>query len=286
MTNPSDEQPRKAPTGRIRRIGAGEATIARLPILGNVKVGMKTKSRSGKEIPTSLDYFVATGKYAHLFAEHHGERPNVLPIAFPDDDPLYACNERYECRDADGRLVATGDGDVWRIWHHEAYKIMTTEEARSLGIDMRALGKWSVILTLRFILLRVTSVLGVWQFSTKGDKSSIPAIRETFDRVREYCGGSLVNVPFDLTVEFAKSQQPGSTSRFPVVNLVPNLGQEQMFLLAEMAERGEVMRGIVSAERLLPTPPRPQLPPGKEAGGGADAAGEHTDVDNSGIVDG
>ena len=80
---------------------------------------------------------------------------------------------------------------------------------------------WVITLTLTFIVPFVRGIAGVWQFSTKGTASTIPAIRETFDGMlaeRGFCKG----VIFDLNVQFATTQKPGDKSRFPVVSLVPN----------------------------------------------------------------
>lgn len=43
-----------------------------------------------------------------LFTQAYGEKPQTIQIVFPDDDPAKVCNERYEYRDDDGRLIAAG----------------------------------------------------------------------------------------------------------------------------------------------------------------------------------
>ena len=64
-------------------------------------------------------------------------------------------------------------------------------------------------------------VVGVWQFSTKGAASSIKNIRNSFDGV-QLMRGTVCQTAFDLSVQFAKSNKPGSNSRYPVVSLVAN----------------------------------------------------------------
>ena len=76
-------------------------------------------------------------------------------------------------------------------------------------------------LTLRFIIPAVRGVVGVWQFSTKGAASSIKNIRNSFDGV-QVMRGTVRNTVFDLSVQFAKSNKPGVSSRYPVVSMVAN----------------------------------------------------------------
>ena len=91
---------------------------------------------------------------------------------------------------------------------------------------------WEVTLTLNFIVPLVRGVAGVWQFATKGTASTIPQIRETFDGMlaeRGFCKGII----FDLNVQFAVSQKPGDRSRYPVVTIVPNESEGNLFVVKE-----------------------------------------------------
>lgn len=93
--------------GRIKRPEAQQSRLI-LPRVGQIKIGIK----NANGYPQSVDYFIPTGKYAGLFTQAYGEKPQTIQIVFPDDDPAKVCNERYEYRDDDGRLIAAGDGDT------------------------------------------------------------------------------------------------------------------------------------------------------------------------------
>ena len=54
-----------------------------LPRVGQIKIGMK----NANGYPQSVDYFIPTGKYAGLFTQAYGEKPQTIQIVFPDDDP-------------------------------------------------------------------------------------------------------------------------------------------------------------------------------------------------------
>jgi hypothetical protein len=73
----------------------------------------------------------------------------------------------------------------------------------------------------------VKGVAGVWQFTTKGEMSTIPQIRDVFDAMFE-ARGFVKGIVFDLSVDFAKSQKPGNKSRYPVVSLIPNESEENI----------------------------------------------------------
>ena len=215
--------------GRITRPEQG--IQLELPEIGRLRIGMKAKNQYGKEYPTSVDYFIPSGKYAEMFTKALGNKPNTIAIIFPDDDPENVCNERYEYRNEKGELVARGDGSTFEIWDGKKYAPYSVERIPDI---MEQVAKrnpkkprnendngWDMTLTLRFIVPAVRGVVGVWQFSTKGAASSIKNIRNSFDGVQAL-RGTVRNTVFDLSVQFAKSNKPGVSSRYPVVSMVAN----------------------------------------------------------------
>ena len=206
-------------SGRIKR----EVVASPLPpILGKLKVGKKSE----KGYPMSVDYFVATGKYAPLFYQRFGEKPNTLLVYFPSNDPELVCKEEYVYRNNAGKKCASGDGETFKVWSNKINKFVrvTTDEYPNI---MEIVSKkfpsqkgWEVVLTLNVVLPELNKIFGVWTLQTKGSASSIPHIRDTFDSLLEK-NGSVENVLFDLHVEFAKSDSPMGT-RFPVISIVPN----------------------------------------------------------------
>lgn len=214
-------------SGRIYRPEEG-SSILELPEIGRLHIGKKQVGQNGKEYPVSVDYFIPSGKYAGMFTNALGEKPQTITIIFPDDDPTKVCNERYEYRDDKGALVARGDGRTFEIWDGKKYAPYTIEQFPDIMDQItqrnptkRWAENWDIALTLRFIIPAVRGVVGVWQFSTKGAASSIKNIRNSFDSV-QLMRGTVCQTAFDLSVQFAKSNKPGSNSRYPVVSLVAN----------------------------------------------------------------
>ena len=223
--------------GRIKRPDADRGRLI-LPRVGFIKIGMKTANG----YPQSVDYFIPVGKYAGLFTQAYGEKPQTIQIVFPDDDPEKVCKEEYTYRDDEGRLIASGDGETFKVWDGKKYEILTITNYPNL---MEAIAKrypnkmvrsgldgWVISLTLTFIVPLVRGIAGVWQFTTKGIASTIPQIRDTFDAMieqRGFCRGII----WDLNVQFAKSQKPGDKSKFPVVTIVPNESEENLQRIKE-----------------------------------------------------
>ena len=214
-------------TGRIIR-PEQVTPIAALPEIGRLHIGKKQTSQNGKEYPVSVDYFIPAGKYAAMFTDALGEKPNTIQIVFPDDDPEKVCREQFEYRDDKGALVARGDGRIFEIWNGREYAKYSIDDYPDIAEQViaknptrRGADNWDITLTLRFVIPAVRGIVGVWQFSTKGRASSINNIRNSFDGV-QMMRGTVTRTVFDLSVQFAKSNKPGVSSRYPVVSLVAN----------------------------------------------------------------
>lgn len=213
-----------------------------LPRVGFIKVGYKEKAANGKEYPKSVNYFIPTGKYAGLFTKAYGEKPQTIQIVFPDDAPEKVCNEMYEYRDDDGRRIAYGDGETFFVWNGKQYCQYSTKDYPDLmaGVAQKHPNRavknggdgWIVTLTVTFIVPLVRGVGGVWQFTTKGTASTIPNIRDTFDAILEE-KKFVKGIIFDMNVQFAVSQKPGDRSRYPVVTIVPNESEGNLFKVKE-----------------------------------------------------
>lgn len=216
--------------GRIKRSGPHEAGHS-VPRIGKLKIGEK----NAKGYPQSLDYFKPDGQYAGLFTEAFGAKPNKVQILFWTDDRATACNERWEGRTQDGKLWGRGDGEKYEVFSPNTDDYEQTEDRDRILVD--AWGKpvkWSVRLTLRFLIPQVR-VMGHWELSTGGDKSSVQALRDAFDMVLDKAG-TVQRIPFDLSVKKVKSQKPGKKSVYPVLQLVPNLSEGNLLQIRQIAE--------------------------------------------------
>jgi hypothetical protein len=226
--------------------------------------------KTGKQYPQSLDYWRATGKYEQTFHQVYGEKPTRVTLVFFSDRWEDCCLEKYELRDKGGRLLADGDGERWRCWSDKlaAYQFRdaSVEEVEEAYRGRLAVANGQEIgaretLIMNFVLPKIRGVFGMWRFSTKGTHTSIPALRDTFDQVKAQAG-FVKDIPFDLIVEKVSSNKPGVNTTFPVVTLVPNVGQENMELLAEYVSQGNKLRGVLTEQRIaeLVGAPTTELP--------------------------
>jgi hypothetical protein len=232
------------------RITEESSLISQIRCIGNIKVGEKTD----KGFPTSLDYFKATGPYANKFEQTLG-KPDKLEITFFSDDIHDVCYERFEIRTAKnfdgigGKLFAQSDGEEFKIYSKDKppalFNIKEHPEIKN-QIKERCKGVWYRVLTLRFIILKMTGIFGVWQFTTRGKETSIKDIRNTFDYVQEHAG-TVVNIPFDLIVKKVTSQRPGSRNSYPIVSLIPNLSKNSIDLVKEIKDQNI---GLITEDKL------------------------------------
>lgn len=238
-------------TGRIYRPEQG-AGILELPEIGRLHIGKKQMGQNGREYPVSVDYFIPAGKYAGMFTQALGEKPQTIQVIFPDDSPEKVCNERYEYRDDKGALVARGDGRTFEIWDGKKYAPYSVENYPDIWDQIirnnptkRGADNWDVELTLRFIVPAIRGVVGVWVLNTKGRSSSVKNLRDSFDSVQAMRGTVTTSV-FDLSVHFHKSNKPNQNSRYPVLELVCNdnrIGEIRELLKPENSTKNLLLPG-------------------------------------------
>lgn len=208
--------------GRIKR--SEPLKVTRLNTEGTIKIGQKSE----RGYPMALDYFTIDPKnpYAKLFHDAYGEKPSTIQIVFPRDEEELVCTEFYELRDNAGKLVAEGDGYEFRVFKSSLgeYQIFNTDSVPNL---MEALAnrypksKWTTNLRLTFRLALLPMCGALFSLTTKGAASSVNALRDAFDEMKER-NGKVSGVIFDLSVKIHTSNAPGKNSRYPVLSLTAN----------------------------------------------------------------
>jgi hypothetical protein len=227
------------------------AQNTRLPLIGKIRCGMKQVNQQGKEYPVSLDYFIATGAYASKFDEVY-QKPSKIQIVFISDDDFQSCFEEWDGRDKEGRKAGYGDGQTYWLWEYGKGVYEPTEDKQAVAaFSKQHTVKWRQLLTINFVIPAIKGVFGVWQLQTGGDKSSINAIRNTFDEIKE-TAGTVVNIPFDLVVKKVTSNKPEAKSVYPVISLVPNISSENMEVLRKFFEAGLDIKkqGMLNEQKL------------------------------------
>jgi len=220
------------------RIKTEKVTKASIPKIGNIRCGIKV-DKNGKSYTSSIDYFIADSSktkeiYSQSFYEIYGDKPNSINIVFFSDDLNDSCWEQFEYRDTAGKKFAYGDGETYFVFSkkNKSYLEFTLNERKNLLQEIEKSspgGKWSHVLRLKFIIVGINA-LGYWKLETKGELTSIPNIRETFDFIKEK-SGRIAGIEFDLNVEMVKSDKPGDPRRYPVLIIVPKIPEKETLLL-------------------------------------------------------
>jgi len=222
-------------TGRIK-VAKAQNNASTLPEIGKIKTGIKAVSAKGVEYPKAIDYFRPTGNFANQFTKLFGEKPQSLQVAFISDNLKEVCNEQFESWDK-GKRFGWGDGEIFTVFDPSIGKSGSyVENVDAKDPRVKAL-KWDRTLTLRFVLLKMTGVLGYWSWSTKAKEVSIPSITKSFDLVVDRAG-SIIGFPFNFTIEMKKSYTPGEAKTYPVVSLIPSFNDENMEAVRNYIEAG------------------------------------------------
>lgn len=213
-----------------------------LPEIGRIKIGIKMPAIGNKkEYPKAVDYFRPTGNFANEFTRLFGEKPQSLHICFISDNLSEVCNEQFESW-VQGKRWGMGNGAIFTVWDAVAGKYVN--DVPAMDKRVKAL-KWDRTLTLRFVLLKMTGILGYWTFQTKAAEVTIPSIVKSFDLVKERAG-TIVGFPFNLQVELKKSYSPGEARTYPAVSLIPNFTEESIEAVRNYIEKGGQLNRITT----------------------------------------
>jgi hypothetical protein len=197
--------------------------------VGFIKIGGRKEITNKKgelvSIPESYDYFIATGQYSNYFNKAFGEKPKSIQIMFCSDNFFESFWERYELWSG-ARRWAYGDGIDFKVYDEKTDKFIDKKKSEITELHKKLNGEWITRLTIKF-LMPSTGVLGLWELSTKGKETSIPAMKASFCLVQEIAK-SVIGVPFDLNVEKHISYKPKSSNKYPVLQLVSGLGLQHL----------------------------------------------------------
>lgn len=224
-----------------------------LPLVGRIKVGEKRKTADGsKEYPASLDYFRPDGKYIDKFTEAFGEKPVRIPVVFVSDNYKDSCSQYFAAWEK-GKCYGEGDGETFKVWDASAGQKDSKGNPTGAYVEnlpktdprVKAIKTWAEYMKLRVVIPAIKDVLGVWEFTTKASKSTIPNIISTFDFIQSRAG-TIIGFPFDLVVTKAQGYNPGQPKNYPVVSLIPNRGEENIVAIKNYLSGGGRIEDIAA----------------------------------------
>ncbi len=186
----------------------GVATITDRPArIGKLKIGEKTLSRNGREIPTKLDYIKAvdaSGQVIQAFHDVFGEKPTEFRAVFPSNDPVDFYWEAYRRYGSGTGLACHGDGRQAIVeetgetidcpCHHADGERPACKPVASLSL-----------------FLYDVPALGVFQIDT-GSINSIKNIRWFLSALPGLTAGQYAGIPFKVKIDPFQAMHDGKAS--------------------------------------------------------------------------
>lgn len=211
----------------------------KLPRIGNIRIGLRAISKSGKEYPKATDYFVCQSEnkaIEQVFDAMHGKEPKRIDVVFTSENDV---EQQYEMRDAGGKLIAKGDGNIFTFYEKgqkegevnpKYYDSEIIDKVGGLDLFLtksaeKYKSKWDKVLRLNFVILGMSQYLGSFKFETKAETSS--GIIESLQIVEKMSGG-ISKVVFEMSVKMHVSQKSGESKKYPIVTLVAKATTERL----------------------------------------------------------
>lgn len=206
----------------------GLSEIRRLPRLGSIRLGIKKKTKSGKEYPAEIDYFrldpstpseLENEKLVQEFETLFGKKPKSIDIMFPVPDPEIFFKQDYKRYGSGTSLKCKGDGEFASCAiaeYAEGLEIVGEDEMGMTKVrcDGRECPYYKKKACSEVGILQVLIPdlpgAGVWQIAT-GSFHSIVSLNSSIAHVKAICGRvnmiplKLERVPQETTYEGKKA---------------------------------------------------------------------------------
>jgi len=183
----------------------GLSEIRRLPRLGKIRLGIKKKTKDGKEYPSEVDYFILdpqtpseleNEKLIDEFHKLYGDQPKSIKIMFPVADSEYYFPQFYKRYGSGSSLKCKGDGETASCTMEEFAKGLKAVGKDEMGLTkVKCEGRdclyykkkeCTEVGVLQALLPDLPGA-GVWQITT-GSFHSIVNLNSCIDYIKAVCG--------------------------------------------------------------------------------------------------
>lgn len=194
----------------------GLSELVRIPRLGKIHLGIKTKKDKGPEYPKATDYFVVPDEVAAVY----GKKPTELQIMFPVEDPEIFAQQWLRAYSLTQGLVCIGNGINARRKVDLATGAMADHQTkqwewRAITCDPQECPDYKTkrcrrVMNLQFLLPEVPG-LGVYQIDTSSFYS-IVNINSMIQMLKGIIGRCSM-VPLTLVLGPENVSPPGQTQK-------------------------------------------------------------------------
>lgn len=211
----------------------GVATITDRPTrVGKLKIGEKTLSKNGKEIPTKLDYIKAVdgaGNRIEAFHAVYGEKPVEFRAVFPSENINDFWWEAYRRYGSGTGLACHGDGRNAIVEETGETIECPCQYAEGDRPSCKPVGSLS-------LFLYEVPTVGVFQLDS-GGINSIRNIRWFLHALPGLTGGQFQGIPFRVYVEPFQALHDGraSTAYAWKLDLLPGMKPADLRLAAQQS---------------------------------------------------
>lgn len=196
----------------------GLSEIRHMSRLGKIRLGIKVEKPGKQPYPAATDFFVVPDE----LKKYVGEKPNVLNIMLPTDNPEDFAPQYLKCYSLTQGLVCKGDGvrcrrkvdtdtgaAAGKTTERWEYKEMTCDPEscpEMVGDEEHHIRPHCrKVMNLMFVLPEVPG-LGVWQLDTSSFHSivNVNSFVEVFMRLtrsERYTNGRIAGIPLKLALE-------------------------------------------------------------------------------------
>lgn len=217
--------------------------------LGNIHLGVKVRTNSGKEYPKATDYFVLPEMLARdedfrdklASMGEDPEKPTRLPIMLMSDNLGVNILSSFDCYGAGGKLKCRSyDGHTCTRLNEQTlqYEDLPCEFT---DCKLFSKGECARYHRLRF-LLPDAAELGYWQIATKSDNNRGALVREIVD-LRKFLRGHVAGADLILTLTNERTFHVPVNGKLLATNpflLHLSLGRSLRKLMAEAQTFAEV----------------------------------------------
>ncbi|MCL6600837.1 MAG: hypothetical protein K6T81_19195 [Alicyclobacillus macrosporangiidus] len=183
----------------------GWCDVPRVPRVGKIHLGIRTRNDKGKEYPKAVDYFVVkpdestSEAAAAAFHSVYGDKPQEITVAFPTNDPEQFFPQYLAAYQGGGgkyKLFCKGDGETASRADGQGNRVQIPCLYKDCPIYQQ--GKCKEIGRLQFFLPDVPGI-GVWQIDTSSYHTTAN-LNGSIQMIRALTGGRIAMIPLTLRI--------------------------------------------------------------------------------------
>ncbi len=217
----------------------------RLPRRGKIRLGEKKLSKSGKEYPSSLDFFMVPPEVAEIYPD----KPRKLDIMIPMEDTESFFPQYFKRYGSSAGLVCKGDGETATLMEEDSMKEIECQGQECQHYqdkECRRVGNLQVILP-------KVKGLGVYQIDTSS-RNSIVNLNSGLKMLRGMLG-RISWIPLVLEVKMQEAHPLVNNKRIktivPVMSITSDISVYDLLKMRLPGKQAEIVNPDIDEKEPL-----------------------------------